>query len=116
MAPQQLYDRLDAIERELLQLEQANLFGESLDGQILATIHVSLAADLPGLISRLEEKMTLEGYHLTQKYLDEFEQRIAVFNFDAATFGIRYRDFAFRTRELFSDVITFYTQSGLGKN
>ena len=116
MAPQQLYDRLDAIKCELLQLEQANLFGESLDGQILATIHVSLAADLPFLISRLEVKLTMEGYHLSLKYLDEFEQRIAVFNLDDATFGIRYRDFELRTRELFIDVITIYTQSGLGKN
>jgi hypothetical protein len=93
-----------------------NLFGKILDGQILATIHVSLAAGLPGLISRLGKKLTSNGYHLTLKYLDLFERRIAVNNFDDATFGNPYREFEFHTRELFADVIAVYTQSGLGKN
>ena len=116
MAPQLLYERLDAIERELLQLAQANLFGESLDGQILATIHISLAADLPGLISRLEKKLTWDGYHLTLNYLDLFERRIAVYNVDNAMFGHKYRAFEFHTRELFADVIAVYTQNGFGKS
>lgn len=116
MTPQQLYDRLDAIERELLELERTNLFGNGLDGQILATMHVSLAANLPGLISRLGGKLTSEGYQLTLKCFDLFERRLALYNFDEATFGIKYNDFELRTRELFTDVITVYTQSGFGKN
>ena len=116
MTPQQLYDRLDAIETELLKLERAIPFGEDPDRQIIAAIHVSLAVDLPGLISRIEHKLTLESYHLTLKCLDQFERNLAVCNFDGTPLGYKYRELELGTRELFTDVLTVYTQSGIGKN
>ena len=116
MIKQQFYDRLDAIETELLKLERAIPFGQNPDLQIIAAIHVTLAADLPGLISRIEHELTLESYHLTLKCLDQFERNLAVCNFDGTMLGYKYRELELRTRELFADVLTVYTQSGIGKN
>jgi hypothetical protein len=116
MTTQQFYDRLNGIEAELLELERAIPFGQKPDHQIIAVIHVSLAADLPGLISRIEHKFTLESYRLTIKCLDQFERNLAVCNFDGTTLGYKYRELELRTRELFTDVLTVYAQSAIGKN
>ncbi|MBA4308438.1 MAG: hypothetical protein C0429_17050 [Sphingopyxis sp.] len=116
MITQQFYDRLDAIETELLTIERAIPFGQDPDHKIIAVIHVSLAADLPGLISRIEPPLTMESYHLTLKYLDQFERNLAVCDFEGTTWGSKYRELELRTRELFADVLETYTNAGIGKN
>lgn len=115
MVTQQLYDRLDAIETELLAIERAIPFGQDPDHKIIAVIHVSLAADLPGLISRIEPVLTMESYHLTLKYLEQFERNLAVCNFEGATWDSKYRELEFRTRELLAEVLETYTNAGIGK-
>ena len=116
MTTPKLYDRLDAIETELLEIERAIPFGQDPDSQIIAVIHVSLAADLPGLISRIEPPLTLESYHLTLKYLDQFERNLAVCDFEGTAWGSKYRELELRTRELFADILETYTNAGIGKN
>lgn len=116
MIKRQLYDRLDAIETELLEIERAIPFGQDPDSQIIAVIHVSVAADLPGLISRIKPQLRMESYHLTLNHLDQFERNLAVCDFDGTTLGSRYRELELRTRELFTDVLMVYTKAGIGKN
>lgn len=114
MTTTNLYDRLDAIEDELLAIERAAPFGQDPDAQIIAMIHISLAADLPGLISRVEKnKLTSEGYQLTLKYLDVFERSLLDVDFDGTTLGVEYRVLASRTRDLFSDLLAEYKRSGI---
>lgn len=116
MTTQQLYDRLDAIETELLEIERAIPFGQDQDSQIIAVIHASLAADLPGLISRIEPQLKTESYHLTLNYLDQFERNLAVCDFGVTRLGSKYRELEIRTRELFTDVLMVYAKAGIAKN
>jgi hypothetical protein len=108
-----LYDRLDAAENDLLAIERAIPFGRDPDAQIIATIHVSLAADLPGLISRIEDKLTSEGYQLTRKFLEGFERNLLNCDFDGTTLGGKYRELESRTRDLFVDILGEYERNGL---
>lgn len=112
MTTTDLYDRLRATEQELLAIERAIPFGQEPDGQIIAAIHVSLAADLPGLISRVERKLTSEGYQLTQKCLDGFERNLRNCDFDGTTLGSKYRELESRTRDLFVDILGEYERNG----
>lgn len=94
-------------------IERAIPFGRNPDAQIIAMIHISLAADLPGLISRIEGKLTSEGYQLTKKCLDVFEQSLLDCDFDGTTLGSKYRELESRTRELFADILGEYEQNGI---
>lgn len=108
-----LYDRLHATEDELLAIERAIPFGRDPDAQIIAAIHMSLAAGLPGLISRIEGQPTSEGYQLTLKSLDEFERNLLKCDFDGTTLGGKYRELESRTRDLFSDILGEYKRNGI---
>ncbi|HNW17821.1 MAG TPA: hypothetical protein PKK17_04855 [Sphingorhabdus lacus] len=116
MIAQQLYVRLDAIETELLAIEREIPFGQDPDQKIIAVIHVCLAADLPGLISRIDPPLTMDSYHLTLKNLDQFERNLAVCDFEGTTWESQYRELELRTRELFADVLETYTNAGIGKS
>ena len=113
MTTTDLCDRLRAAEDELLAIERAIPFGRDPDAQIIATIHVSLAADLPGLISRIEGQPTSEGYQLTLKCLDGFELNLSKCDFDGTTLGSTYRELELRTRDLFCDILEEYERNGI---
>jgi len=113
MATTDLYDRLHATEDELLAIERSIPFGQDPDAQIIAAIHMSLAADLPGLISRIENKLTFEGYQLTLTCLDQFERNLMRCNFYGVMLEGRYRELESRTRDLFNDILTEYEWSGI---
>lgn len=108
-----LYHRLHATEDELLAIERAIPFGRDPDAQIIAAIHMSLAADLPGLISRIEGKLTSEGRQLTQKSLNVFERNLLNCDFDGTTQRNKYRKLESRTRDLFADILEEYEQNGI---
>lgn len=108
-----LYDRLRATEHELLAIERTIPFGRNPDAHIIAMIHISLAADLPGLISRIEGKLTSEGYQLALKCLDAFEQSLLNCDFDGAIQGSKYRELELRIRDLFSDILGEYERNGV---
>ena len=108
-----LYDRLNAAEDELLAIERAIPFGRDPDAQIIATIHMSLAADLPGLISRIEGKLTSEGYQLTRKCLDGLERNLVDCDFDGTAMGDKYRELESLTRDLFNDILNEYERHGI---
>lgn len=108
-----LYDRIHAAADELRAMERAIPFGQEPDDQIIATIHVSLAADLPGLISRIERKLTSEGYGLTLKSLDSFERNLLNCDFGGTMMGGKYRELESRTRDVFSEILSEYEQNGI---
>ncbi len=112
MSATDLYNRLHAAENELLEIEHAIPFGREPDAQIIATIHVSLAADLPGLISRIEGRLTSEGYQLALKSLDAFERNLQNCDFEGTALGNKYRELELRTRDLFADILGEYEQNG----
>lgn len=74
---------------------------------------MSLAADLPGLISRIEGKLTSQGRQLTQKSLDVFEQNLLNCDFDGTMLGSKYRELESRTRDLFADILGEYEQNDI---
>ena len=114
MTTTNLYDRLHAIEDELLAIQRAVPFGQKPDTHIIGMIHISLAADLPGLISRAgKNKLTSEGYQLTLKSLDAFEESLQDVDFDGTARGSEYRALASRTRDLFNDLLAEYKRSGI---
>jgi hypothetical protein len=113
MTTKELYDRLRATEHELLAIEHTIPFGRDPDAQIIAAIHVSLAADLPGLISRIEGQPISEGYQLTLKSLDVFERNLLTCDFDGTTLGGKYRELESRTRDLFRDILEEYERNGI---
>jgi len=108
-----LYDRLRATEQEILAIERALPFGQDPDGQIIATIHVSLAADLPGLINRIEGRLTPEGHALTLECLDLFERNLLNCDFEGTKLESKYRELESRTRDLFADILEQYEQNGI---
>lgn len=115
MSTSDLYDRLAAAENELLAIERATPFSRDPDAHIIAMMHISLAADLPGLISRIEGKRTSEGYRLTLKYLDTFEQSLLKCDFNGTTLGSKYRELESRIRDLFADILREYELNGISR-
>lgn len=108
MAASDLYARIWAIEDEIMKIEGDIPFGQEPDAEIIATIHVAVAADLPGLISRVENGLTLEGRELTEKCSSGFDRSAAGLRNEFPDMDRAYVDLIGRVADVYRDILKAY--------
>lgn len=103
-----LYDRISIIEKELRGREIEIPFGKEPDATIIANLHGSVAADLPGLISRVQKQITSEGRHVTQESFSSFEITVSNLLNKFPDMNHEYIEIINKIRDVYEDIFSFY--------
>jgi hypothetical protein len=103
-----LYNRISALDKELRATEMALPFGKEPDATIIANLHASVAADIPGLITRAEKKLTPEGRQLTQERLSSFENTSSILLKKFPDMDRSYLDTISKIRKVYTDILSAY--------